>query len=184
MLTQQLQRCGWFTWPGYWSLLSPGIPAYPRQNVLGQTHLVFTDATLLWLAPHTGRNCDLPARPRQMRALMTQELILEFKRRDKLSRAPRHKVRMKSAGLRSCSLGLAAVSTGSMSACGSFFRLEPLDMKCPFWRAGVEWNLEICLMWSKSDLKYPRKPWRSNLPMVCTTGKSCPAVARLAFGAG
>lgn len=60
----------------------------PKTELLGQVRLVLTDTALLWLAPGTGRNCDLPARPRWMRALMILKIVLESKRRAKLSRAP------------------------------------------------------------------------------------------------
>ena len=115
-LTQQLQRCGWLIWPWYLPLLSPavGVSAHPRWNPLWQKHLVLTNAASPWWTPCFGRNCDLRARPRQMRALMILKLILNPTEETNGAEPPTSRVGMKSAGFRSCSVGLAS---GALGAC-------------------------------------------------------------------
>lgn len=71
------------------------------------------------------KNCDRPARPRQMRALMILQIILESNRRDKWSRAPSLRGWNEKCWLQKRLPWPGSGCTECLSACGSSCRPEP-----------------------------------------------------------
>ena len=71
------------------------------------------------------QNCDRQARPRQMRALMILQIILESNRRDKWSRAPSLRGRNEKCWLQKRLPWPGSGCTECLSACGSSCRPEP-----------------------------------------------------------